>query len=161
MPNQGEGFNNIGGRIASANHFVRLKNSIDQSLANGVLISLSFDTQIAGHSNVNGLPLWAISSPTQILIRSNGIYHISGNVAWTSSALGVRELEITVNGTIIATVDDVPITGFIHGHGISAIANLLAGDIVLFQAIQTSGGPINVINAVNSPFFCVSELVRL
>jgi hypothetical protein len=148
-------------RISSSNHFVRLKNSIDQSLANATLVSLSFDTLIAQHSNVNGLPLWSISTPTQVVIRSSGIYLINGNVAWTSSALGIRELELVINGVIIATVDDVPVTGFIHAHGISTIANLTTGDIVVFQAIQTSGGPINIINAVNSPFFSVVELVRL
>ncbi len=83
---------------------------------------------------------------TKVVAPIDGTYNISAAIGWDANDVGLRQVDILVNGTVIAR-DFVPATsggGVGIGQTVSTDYELAAGDYVQVQVLQTSGGKLKM-----------------
>jgi len=85
-----------------------------------------------------------------------GLYGIGGHVRFAANATGMRELIIRINGTTQIARSSTPNSGATDEARVTIYTEyeLVAGDYVELQVVQTSGGALNYIgNADATPVF--------
>ena len=91
---------------------------------------------------------WVVGTPTRITARATGRYRISGNVVFSSNAVGVRRATIRKNGGAVVgypATSVTPIAGTSTTLSLGEVTVTLDdGDYVEFLAAQTSGAPMTL-----------------
>jgi len=110
-----------------------------QSIANGVYVTVSFDTQAYDPFNV-----FSVADPTKIYVYETGFYLVTFRVNWQLHAGGVRILRVDVSGTEAHHVQTHLPLSYNHSVDTSCILYLFKGQYLQFKVWQSSGGPINI-----------------
>jgi hypothetical protein len=146
----------------TAEGLCRVYNSADIALASATPTALTFDSISFDTQQMHDV----VRSPSRITIPASvaGYYLIGACVQWAASAIGIRQIQIRLNGaTILAsdTRDNVAV-GTSPEHAVQTVYRLNAGDYLEVVAQQTSGGSLAVKSVgVFSPCFWVSIQSRL
>ncbi|MFE9844667.1 hypothetical protein [Streptomyces goshikiensis] len=117
-----------------------------QSLATGVWVSISLDTEAVdsdgGHSTV--------TNPSRYVCQVAGLYLVGGAVAFAANGTGYRGARMLLNGSssITAAAAFLPATSAgSQGMTVLGTVQLAVGDYVEIQGSQNSGGSINTVVA--------------
>lgn len=107
-----------------------------QSIANATDVLVSWQTEV---KNVG-----FTTTATTITIVEAGDYLIAAQWQWANNATGVRGLKITLNSTVVSTGSILSqtfpsVTANEAAHGLTAIIDLAAGDILRCYVFQSSG----------------------
>ena len=133
----------------------RIYNSADETLSTSATITtVTF--------NSNRYDAGGISSSDRFTIATPGVYRIGANVRFASNATGQRVLYLRINGgTYIAITTQPAISGGPTDCTIVTEYALVATDYVQLQALQSSGGALNITAAGNyTPEFWISLVSR-
>ena len=98
---------------------------------------------------------WAIGTPTRLTAQIDGIYVISGCIAWASNVTGERRVAIRFNGGnhVAEQREQTVVAGWVV-QSVSTTYKMVATDFVELMAFQNSGGNLNVNSAADySPEF--------
>jgi len=121
---------------------------------NNAWFTLNFDNEYYdtdGYHTISG-------SNWQFIAPETGFYHVGCNINWAPSGTGARQLRcMYAPGGIVgpytlmlvtqpAVVDSL----FFTSQSLSTVVFLPAGSIVWFEALQHSGGNLNIVTALNS-----------
>lgn len=128
----------------------RVYHSTNQSIPNGVLTALAFNSERFDTDNIHD----TVTNNSRLTCKTAGKYLIIANVFFDLNTSGYRELHIRLNGT--TTIGRLDIAGTNNNRAlvVSTIYDLSIDDYVQACVLQTSGGPLNVLAAGNySPEF--------
>lgn len=137
----------------------RIYKSAHQEIANGVLTVLTFDLE---DYDVGGLHDNAVN-PERITIPpgGDGLYLIGAQYSLETSASGRKSVQLHKNGTDRFGISEV--MGDDGGLALSlqcwAVINLVAGDYVVTQVRQDSGGPLDAFGIAQD--LCSMTCIRL
>lgn len=125
------------------------------SLADSIAGNPTFDTILYDSDNMADL----MGLPSQLTVKTAGLYLLTVAAAWDSSATGVRILQITVNGSpnnILSST--VPGTGggYTQYQSLSTQFQFAVNDVISVSMLQTSGGALTL----NSLILAVSRLSK-
>ena len=112
-----------------------------QSIPNNTTTDLVLDNEHYDTANMhsNATDNFRITAPV------DGIYAVSAQVAWDINPNGERILRLMLNGTDpIATVNQLPVTGAAQAQSVSAQVELDAGDHIVTEVHQNSGGSLGL-----------------
>jgi hypothetical protein len=136
---------------------VRVTHNTTQSITNNTDTALAFNTerfdQAGGASSTQHD---TVTNNSRLTCRFAGIYQITGQVEWASSAAGARRIYLRVGGaTIICRSPAVAgATDDVGRLTLSTLYSLAVNDFVELIVWQNSGGALNVASAANySPDF--------
>lgn len=125
---------------------VKAYQTVAQSLANGTLTAITFDT-----TEFDTHTMWSSGSPTRVTIQYPGYYFLSGGVCTVVNDTSYRYARIAVNGTTITdgntAVDPVPSVST-RVPARATITYLDIDDYVELYAQHAIGGPLNTAVAV-------------
>ena len=112
--------------------------SAAQSLTSGTLTALSFNSEVVDDDN-----FW--SSGGRLTVTQAGTYLVTGTLLFAVNSTGSRRLDLTQNGVRIAGArqpasNDTALS-------VPAIMHAVAGDYFRMEALQDSGGALNVDSA--------------
>lgn len=115
------------------------------AIPNALGTPLQFTVQFYDNADMVDL----VTSNTNIVIRSAGLYMLSGEVGFEPNGTPGKQLEIVVNGTAIAVSASAPPTATNFGWSCNAsVMRVMAvNDIVTFRAGHTSGITITTTGA--------------
>jgi hypothetical protein len=122
---------------------VLIKKTTTQSLTTGLRTAVAFDVEAfdigSCHDNVTNNT--RLTVPT----GADGTYFITANVEYASNTAGLRAAELRKNGaTTLAQVIANPVVGDLTVVQVITLAQLVSADYVELNALQTSGGALNV-----------------
>lgn len=138
---------------------VRVARSTPQSIPDTAYTAIIFDTQRWDDPNDDQ---WeSVTNPTRLTCRVDGLYVITANIRWASSAVGYRMAVLYMNGTTaIANTTAAIVTDVVNNQIITTTYKLVAGDFVELHVLQTSGGALNIDSAAQySPEFSMVRCV--
>lgn len=102
---------------------------------------------------------FTLSSPTRLTIPADGIYAVSGHVAWASNVTGWRHATIRVNGLTNIAIQSVNPAASGAYVTVKTIDRFSANDYLEMTVFQNSGGDLNVTrNADYSPEFAIARV---
>lgn len=130
--------------------------STNQSILNNASTAISFDTEVVDTAN-----MWAIGTPTVVIIPVNGIYLIHGCIRFESTmvATGVRQTGIFAGADLIGVQRVPAIAGEATIVEATAHRNIAAGTQITLQARHTAGVAINAEFAAQySPYLSVRRV---
>jgi len=112
-----------------------------QSIPNNASTHIVWDTEDADTGGFLTPPSNAVVIPTGM----GGLYAVTAEATWASTALSLNSLQITVSGI----TDPYQFTGNTHDGLIaaSAVVPIAAGAVITVQALQTSGGAVGIARA--------------
>lgn len=131
----------------------RIYNTVDETLAtSGAIATVTF--------NSNRYDTGSLSSSDRFTISQAGVYRVGANVRFASNATGQRVLYLRLNGgTYIAITTQPAISGGPTDCVIVTEYSFAASDYVQLQALQSSGGSLNITAAGNySPEFWIGKV---
>ena len=122
-----------------------LRKDASQSFADGVAAAVTFGagTEIR---DLDGLHSTALNTE-RITAVVAGVYVITGTVMWEGNKAGDRELGLYQNGGITLDLHTHLPADTLSGMNVTAHALLAVGDYIWMEALQTSGGALNVLYA--------------
>jgi hypothetical protein len=120
-----------------------LTKSADQSIANGTVTALTFDTESfdtsAFHSTVTN------TSRITIPAGKAGYYAVYGTATFAAAGSNSRSSLLKKNGTTFQTyIGNAPSTGASTSLVHNVVMNLVVGDYIEMFAYQSSGGAVNI-----------------
>lgn len=120
-----------------------LRSDVAQTFADGVAAAVTFGaaTEIR---DLDGLHDTALNTE-RITALVAGVYVISGTVVWEGDGAGDRELILYQNGPITLDWHSHAASTTACGMNVVAHAHLAAGDYIWMEAMQTSGGALDVL----------------
>lgn len=132
-----------------------LRSSVNLTIPTGANTILLFDTEA---NDVGGLHS-TIANTGRITIVVAGFYLFTAGVSWEAGAVGIRDLRIYKNTSIVAIHRHTPIGGQTADNiTISRQIHMDVGDYATANVWQTSGGDLDVVKAATgghySPIFC-------
>lgn len=134
----------------------RVYNTAAIVLTTGVAKVLTFDSERWDTASIHSTS----ANTSRLTAPIFGLYAGVGHVRFAASAVGIREISVSVNGATTIAIQDVP--ALAAGVTIMSIPfeyELAAGDYVELVAFQNSGGNLNVEVAANySPEFAMSRI---
>lgn len=121
----------------------KMRNSVGQSIPNNTSTALTWDTEdfdtVGGHSTVTATSRYVCQTGYA------GYYVVRAAAAWASSATGLRDIWIAVNGTetpgSMITVEAPP--AGVWSQMTETTVLLAVGDYVEAVVLQTSGGALS------------------
>lgn len=128
-----------------------------QSITDSTATAISFDVEDFDSGNL----YITVTQPTRLTAPSQGLYMITGSVAFAGSGAGVRQIYIKKNGsTRIATGGAAGVAGTFSNNGsVATVAFMNAGDYAELVVVQTSGGNLDVLSSENySPVFTMAKV---
>lgn len=131
-----------GGPAARAYH------NANQSIPNGVVTSLAFNSERFDTDNIHDL----ITNNSRLTCRTAGKYLIVGNCAFEFNSTGARLVEITKNGSLYlvqVSSNAVTTAGWGTNFSASVIEDMNVNDYVELQVLQTSGVAVNILSMAN------------
>lgn len=118
----------------------------NQSIANNVNQALAWDVS---SSYVTG---GMITKSSGLVVPSNGIYLATLHARWVESAVGLRELILTQNGTILNYDLKLPPAAPSYlSQEITRIVVCKAGDLIGGDGFQNSGAALSIYGAATDP----------
>ena len=134
----------------------RVYNSGNITLSTGSGVNLTFDSERWDSDAYHDTS----SNTDRLVIPIDGVYRITGNVAFNTNATGYRQLVFSLNDSItIAAKRQSAISGISTIMDLTAEYQMVAGDYVVLRALQNSGGNLDVVAAGNySPEFSIALL---
>jgi hypothetical protein len=133
---------------------VRVYHNAAQSITNNTATVLAFNSE--RYDQAGGVASTQHDTATnnsRLTCRYAGIYSICANIEWLSSATGIRQLYLRLNGTTIIAQVYASSPGF-SSQVVSTHYSLAVNDYVEAYVVQTSGGALSVGSAANySPEF--------
>lgn len=136
----------------------RVYDSGTQSIPNNTYTALTFNSERWDYGTYHS----TVSNTTRLTVPVNGLYMVTGGVAYASNATGQRALGIRVNGSSLYALERVDtINGQVPFLNVSTIVKLTAGDYVELMAWQNSGGSLNTsVNSAITSEFAINMLAR-
>jgi hypothetical protein len=127
--------------VLEASPFVRVDTTADQSIPNTGFHEIEFDRYIDDtHS------MWDSGTPEEIVIPQDGVYLIDARVVWEGNSNGVRQMQMTLNGSGTRIWTSVPPNGSIIARFVTSfIYKLDEDDVCVFRVSQNSGSAIDLI----------------
>lgn len=134
----------------------RVFNSAAIATTTAVVKVVTFDSERFDNGGLHSTS----SNTSRLTAPITGLYEIGACVEFASNATGYREVYFTLNGATAIAVDVRPaVNGQATVLPLSTQYRLVAGDYVEVNALQTSGGNLNVNAAANySPEFWMTRL---
>ena len=131
---------------------VRVYRNVNQLIGTGAATAISFTHQRWDDPDDDQ---WVIGTPTRLTCQFDGIYVVSGSIAWVNNIVGLRQVYIYLNGvTSIAIQTELSITNNYFYQGVTTTYKLSVGDFVELLVFQDSGGNLNLwSSAQTSPEF--------
>ncbi len=126
---------------------IQSRSTNPQSISNSTWTVLTYETaDLADDTNL------AIASGV-VTVAKAGLYRVSGVCVWAANSTGVRHFGIGVNGSTPAqrrkVLDDATASGSnVTAQAISLLLQLSANDTVALYGQQSSGGALNVTDAL-------------
>ncbi len=112
----------------------------NQSVADGTLTAISFDTQAFLSTEI-----FEWDGATKVKVQRSGVVSITGNPLFAPSAVGSRFAGLRINGLVTIANDWRGAIGVVSmGCTVAKLYPVVAGDYVELLVIQGSGGPLNV-----------------
>lgn len=132
--------------------YCRVFNSGGLTIVTATPTILAFDSNRFDPASLHS----TTSNTSRITIARNGMYNITANLEWPANAVGIRTIEILLNGaTVIARVD-TPGNAALINQMISTLYYLFSNDYIEIRVTQTSGGNLIIpANGNYSPEFSV------
>ena len=119
---------------------VKVRRNAVQSIANATPTDISWEAEIFDVGS-----MWAVGSPTDIVIPSDGDYLIIATVLFVANATGQRSIGIfTTPATETASVRFDAAAGGDTELCVSAIISLNSTNVVVAKVLQSSGGALNI-----------------
>lgn len=136
----GHDLQNLGNLYAPGQTRCHIYNSQSQSIPNAAWTNVLFDSEI---SDVGGM--FDVGNPSRITLPVTGVYLIVADFIFAANATGLRQISINLNGSIRTHITIVPGVGSAD-HRLQTIALYArnGGEWIEVQALQTSGGPLNI-----------------
>jgi hypothetical protein len=130
---------------------VRAYNSANISINDSTLTALTFDSERYDTDTMHS----TVTGTGKLTATTAGTYHIIGQVRFATSAVGVRQISIRLNGTTTLAFKGMSAaSASVHGDIVETDYQFNATDYVELIVYQTSGGALNVDVAANySPEF--------
>ena len=134
----------------------RVFNSANINIPNAVWTNLTFDSERYDTDSIHSL----VANTDRLTCQTAGVYVMTGHILYANVAGGVRRVAIYLNGATFIAINTVNnIGGWNELVNITTIYKLAVGDFVVLQAMQNSGGAINVLNFGNiSPEFMMQRI---
>lgn len=109
----------------------------NQTLTTAVDTPISWDTELYDTN-----AMFALSAPTRITCRVDGLYIISAGMSYAANATGYRVTRIRLNGSTVVAADESASAGAVASTSLtlSLQRRLVAGDYLELYALQGSGG---------------------
>jgi hypothetical protein len=146
----------------NSNWIARISATAAQSLANNLLVKITFNTASStpdiGSYDPKG---WFDNANDNITIGQAGFYAITANVAFAANTTGRREVNIVVNGTIRASTNLSAAPASTTNLSVSTNLYLTVGDLVTVSVVQTSGGALNSVNSPTAGVFPALSVGRI
>lgn len=127
----------------------RVYHTLNQSVANNTPTVLAFNSEVFNDSGMHNLA----GDNSKLTCIAAGKYLIEANIYFDNNATGLREIDILVNGSPVATTQESAISGGGKASIISATLKLAVGDYVQMRVSQGSGSSLNIIANGFSPYF--------
>jgi hypothetical protein len=115
-----------------------LRRAANQSAANATFTSVSWDTEVVDTDGFVAVPSTTVTIPSGL----DGVYAITAYIDWQSLINGRQQVVITAGG--VTRSDDRQAASTGHDHLVSVVAPLAAGNTIIVNALQISGGPVNL-----------------
>jgi hypothetical protein len=134
----------------------RLEKSANQSIANSTDTSLTWDTETFDTNTFHS----TVTNTSRITIPSGkaGYYQFNVNIGWAASSTGIRDLNISKNGTRFQYFTFNGQATNSQSFAYSATAYGTVGDYFEIVVFQNSGGALNILSNVlatgTSSFSC-------
>lgn len=88
--------------------------------------------------------MYSSGSPTRVTASVGGLYQVSASIVWGATQDGGRRtFQVRVNGSVVASDEELVAMNFVIGQSISLMANLAPGDYIDVQVAQTSGATLS------------------
>lgn len=132
----------------------RLTHSASQSVASGVAVVLTWDTEQADDDGMHDA-----TNPTRITLPLDGVYRVIGQVPFSANATGFRAVSLKLNGTTYVREVLVPpvATGVRTTPILAAEIGASAGDYFELVASHDSGATLSIAPGTQTgPYFAVS-----
>ena len=124
---------------AGALDFCVLSQTIVQSLANGFVTTILFDTESADSANGHSTTV----NTDRYTATIGGFYQVNAGVAFAANATGARGLKFLVNGAGTTGISLVPATTITTQVCLSRKVGIPAGGYLQVLAYQASGAALN------------------
>lgn len=120
-----------------------LRSDTGQTFTDGVAAAVTFGagTEIR---DLDGLHSTALNTERMTAVVA-GVYVVTGTVMWEGDQAGERELALYQNGPITLDLHSHAPGATLCGMNVCAHALLAVGDYVWMEAMQTSGGALDVL----------------
>lgn len=127
-----------------------------QVIPNGVDTAVIFSTEVYDTDNI-----FNVIAPTRLSANTDGKYIIQGQVQFTSSDAGRRNIAIHKNGIGITIPIGRAIQEYVTGSftliQVTSVIDMVAGDFVELTAEQTSGAPLSISPSSQSTWFAMTK----
>jgi len=121
--------------------YVRVRNSIELSIPDGVQTIITFDTEVSDINDMHD----SNENTGRLLALRSGVYIITGELGYYGDAIGERQLFIVKNGAVVIGISSVTDLNTVAPYiSLSTTVFLDAGDYVELQTYQNSGGTLNI-----------------
>jgi hypothetical protein len=134
----------------------RVYHSTAQTIPDNTWTVLAFDSERWDTDSIHD----NVTNNSRLTCKTAGKYMIEGQVRFDASTVGDRALKITLNGTDVIVLQQLPPTpsgGWVNQ--VLTIYNLNVNDYVEFLVLQSSGGNLDVtVNALWSPEFMMQRI---
>ena len=133
----------------------RVHNSANISLSNNTMTTLTFDSERFDTDTIHSTS----TNTGRLTTKTAGKYLISATVQFATNTTGKRILRLRVNGSTLIADTAITASGDSRDATITTLWDLAADDYVELQALQDSGGALNVEAESNSsPEFMMARI---
>lgn len=134
----------------------RVRRATDQtSVGSGSNVTVTMDT-----ATLVGGFRWTAGEPTKLYFPRPGVYRVLGRLRWSANATGVRQVQLTVNGSLVSLDDGPVISG--AETTVSTAAQVSVGDSTSYVELvgfQNSGSSLTYESRAYAPLI-EAELIR-
>lgn len=134
---------NVGNLYVPGQTRCHIFNSQAQSIPNAAWTNVVFDSEISDVGD-----MFSVVNPSRITLPVAGVYLIVADLIFPANATGLRYIAINLNGSIRTHITIVTGIGSAD-HRVQTIALYArsGGEWIEIQALQTSGGALNIYGA--------------